>query len=142
MSNDLDEPLDLPMTVGNRFVRLVTTADGDVTALFVGAVAGASEVWVRLVDEEALLLEGGQSSRPAEILIGVRNCPDEARSHVGDVIRLSKAASVHVEPRADHLSPAVISRPLKAKPRVRRWWATDVVDDRLRASHHAWPTGH
>ena len=99
MANTLDEPLDQPMVLGNRFARLVTTADGDVTALFVGAVAGASEVWVRLVDEEALLLAGGHSSRPAEILIGVQNDAEVARYHVDDVVRMSQATSVHVAGR-------------------------------------------
>jgi hypothetical protein len=101
MANTLDQPLNQPMVLGNRFARLVTTADGHVTALFVGAVAGASEVWVRLVDEEALLLEGGHSSRPAEILIGVQNDAEVAWRHIDDVVRTSQATSVHVAGHPD-----------------------------------------
>jgi hypothetical protein len=122
MSNGPDEPLDVPMILGNRFARLVTTSDGDVTALFVGRVAGASEVWVRLVNEEALLLEGGHSSRPAEILIGVRHCPELARRRLADVVRLSRAQSVHVERRADTFgTPLTGSRCRRGRGVERRW---------------------
>lgn len=47
-------------------------ADGghDYVALMVGDVQGGEDVPVRAVGEERLLLEGGRSSLPAEILVG------------------------------------------------------------------------
>ena len=114
------DTLDEPMVLGNRFARLVTTAGGDVTALFVGAVAGASEVWVRLVDEEALLLEGGRSSRPAEILIGVPNSTAVPRRHVEDVVQMSQAVSVHVAHPADGAAPRVAHNCPKVSRSARR----------------------
>ncbi|MBJ8345453.1 hypothetical protein [Antrihabitans sp. YC2-6] len=73
--------LDVHMTVGAREARLVTFAclddeDDEWTALLVGDVSGASEVPVRTVEEERLLLAGARSTIPAEILVAVP--PEEA----------------------------------------------------------------
>ena len=85
--------LDRPVLVGNRRARLVTSADGPVTALIVGASAGAADVPVRLVEEETLLISGAHSRRPAEILIGVRPGDNPFENVVDDIVRKSNAAS-------------------------------------------------
>jgi hypothetical protein len=74
----------------------VTSADGSVTSLIVGASAGAADVPVRLVEEETLLIRGAHSRRPAEILIGVRTGDNSLDYVVDDVARKSNAASVLV----------------------------------------------
>jgi len=88
--------LDRQLLVGNRSARLVTSADGMVTALIVGVSAGAADVPVRLVDEETLLIRGAHSRCPAEILIGVRPGRETAERVVNEVVRKSNVSSVRV----------------------------------------------
>ncbi|MFC9760557.1 hypothetical protein [Rhodococcus jostii] len=64
--------LDEVVPVGTGTARLIATRDDDVDylALIVGDVADRHDVAVRVVDEEALLIEGNRSESCPEILIG------------------------------------------------------------------------
>ncbi|WP_067901738.1 hypothetical protein [Nocardia vaccinii] len=61
--------LDLGLMVGGRSARLLAFDDTRYTVLVVGEVFGASDVPMRIVVEELLLIAGARSHRPAEILI-------------------------------------------------------------------------
>ncbi len=65
------------MPVGAGTARLIATRDDDVDylALIVGDVADRHDVAVRVVDEEALLIEGSRFESSPEILIGLRTAP-------------------------------------------------------------------
>ncbi|MBH0120798.1 hypothetical protein I0Q12_15245 [Rhodococcus sp. CX] len=52
--------------------------DHDYVALMVGDVEGGEDVPVRAVGEERLLLEGGRSGLPAEILVGTGDLDEAA----------------------------------------------------------------
>ncbi|MFD7007644.1 hypothetical protein [Rhodococcus jostii] len=66
--------LDEVVPVGAGTARLIATRvdDVDYLALIVGDVANRHDVAVRVVDEEALLIEGSRSESSPEILIGLR----------------------------------------------------------------------
>ncbi|WP_172650132.1 hypothetical protein [Rhodococcus opacus] len=66
--------LDEVVPVGTGTARLIATRvdDVDYLALVVGDVADRHDVAVRVVDEEALLIEGSRSESTPEILIGLR----------------------------------------------------------------------
>ena len=71
--------LDEVVPVGAGTARLIATRDEDTDidylALIVGDVAGGRDIAVRVVDEEALLIEGSRSESSPEILIGLRAAP-------------------------------------------------------------------
>ena len=69
--------LDEVVAVGTGTARLIATRvdDVDYLALIVGDVAHRHDVAVRVVDEEALLIEGSRSESSPEILIGLRAAP-------------------------------------------------------------------
>ena len=69
--------LDEVVPVGAGTARLIATRDDDVDylALIVGDVADRHDVAVRVVDEEALLIEGSRSEFTPEILVGLRAAP-------------------------------------------------------------------
>ena len=69
--------LDEVVPVGAGTARLIATRDDDVDylALIVGDVADRHDVAVRVVDEEALLIEGSRFESSPEILIGLRTAP-------------------------------------------------------------------
>ncbi|WP_009478724.1 hypothetical protein [Rhodococcus sp. JVH1] len=66
--------LDEVVPVGTGTARLIAIRvdDVDYLALVVGDVADRHDVAVRVVDEEALLIEGSRSESSPEILIGLR----------------------------------------------------------------------
>lgn len=65
--------LDVSLTLGPRSGRLLAYHDADwdtdYVVLMIGQIIDAQDVPLRVVDEEALLVEGGRCTRPAEILI-------------------------------------------------------------------------
>ena len=69
--------LDEVVPVGAGTARLIATRDDDVDylALIVGDVSDRHDVAVRVVDEEALLIEGSRFESSPEILIGLRTAP-------------------------------------------------------------------
>ncbi|PQP16041.1 hypothetical protein [Rhodococcus opacus] len=69
--------LDEVVPVGTCTARLIATRDDDVDylALVVGDVADGTDIAVRVVDEEALLIEGSRCGSSPEILIGLRAAP-------------------------------------------------------------------
>ncbi|MCZ4587511.1 hypothetical protein O4328_28135 [Rhodococcus opacus] len=69
--------LDEVVPMGAGTARLIATRvdDVDYLALIVGDVADRHDVAVRVVDEEALLIEGSRSESSPEILIGLRAAP-------------------------------------------------------------------
>ena len=76
MTPELDESL----RCGSRKARLLAIRDSesetDYVALLVGDVSGHSDVTVREVDEERLLVEASRPSTEPEILLGVASAPE------------------------------------------------------------------
>jgi hypothetical protein len=71
--------LDEVVPLGRNTARLIATRDDDTDidylALIIGDVADGTDIAVRGVDEEALLVEGSRSESSPEILIGLRTAP-------------------------------------------------------------------
>lgn len=76
--------LDEPLRCGNHQARLIAMRDADTDveylALVVGDVSGRSDITVREVDEELLLVEGSRSPVEQEILLGVSSEYEEGYS--------------------------------------------------------------
>ncbi|MGX7725111.1 hypothetical protein [Rhodococcus sp. 5G237] len=72
--------LDESLRCGSRKARLLAIRDSesetDYVALLVGDVSGHSDVTVREVDEERLLVEASRPSTEPEILLGVASAPE------------------------------------------------------------------
>ncbi|WP_229580622.1 hypothetical protein [Rhodococcus rhodochrous] len=75
--------LDESLRCGSRKARLLAIRDSesetDYVALLVGDVSGHSDVTVREVDEERLLVEASRPSTEPEILLGVATAPEPGR---------------------------------------------------------------
>ncbi|MEE2056244.1 hypothetical protein [Rhodococcus artemisiae] len=71
--------LDEALTCGGHRARLIATHDPgtdiEYVLLLLGEMSGHSEVVVREVDEEALLIEGSRSSPEPQILLGASSQP-------------------------------------------------------------------
>ncbi|MCD2099381.1 hypothetical protein [Rhodococcus rhodochrous] len=127
--------LDESLRCGSRKARLLAIRDSesetDYVALLVGDVSGHSDVTVREVDEERLLVEGSRPSTEPEILLGITPEPGYSGPHhvdrevfvdgpVRSLIIRSGARSVVVDlcheehtrsaPREQLLSPAPPAR--------------------------------
>ncbi|MDV6286672.1 hypothetical protein [Rhodococcus jostii] len=109
--------LDVTVPLAARTGRLLACRDAEwdteLVVLMVGDVIGADDVPVRVVDEEAVLIEGQHSTQPAEILVattiirdgcGTRRLSRRDVDHqlctggpVRDAIALSGAVSVDSE---------------------------------------------
>ncbi|KAF0963775.1 hypothetical protein [Rhodococcus sp. T7] len=100
--------LDEPVPIGTGTARLIAARvdDVDYLALVIGDVADGRDIAVRVVDEEALLIQGSRSESTPEILIGLRTaasmCDCFGKRHIGSQLCLegpvrSMIASVGVK---------------------------------------------